>query len=186
MKNIKLFTIYKTCQYIKLVKQSWKVQGRLLGKGLFCSLFFSPARWIQTIYWRTSLRRVEAKYFYRRIRSCGSVTCPSEMICREFVFFRRIFESRNCDLRLRNAKPGPSSWPCIAFVDGFGLASKTIIITVFLKPIYALSIPLSSTFAQFKELFDQLSYVLTDITVPRLKDAKEKQKFSANPFWTGK
>ena len=28
---------------------------------------------------------------------------------------------------------------------------------------------------QFKKLFDQLSYVLTDITVPRLKDAKEKQ-----------
>ena len=97
----------------------------------------------------------------------------SEMICREFVFFLCIFESRNCDLRLRNAKPRPSSWPCIAFVDGFGLASNTIVITVFLKPIYALSIPLSSTFAQFKELFDQLSYVLTDITVPRLKDAKE-------------
>ena len=33
------------------------------------------ARWIQTIYWRTSLRRDEAKYFYRRISSCGSVTC---------------------------------------------------------------------------------------------------------------
>ena len=35
--------------------------------------------------------------------------------------------------------PRPSSSPCIAFVYGFGLASKTIVITVFLKPIYALS-----------------------------------------------
>ena len=35
--------------------------------------------------------------------------------------------------------PQPSSSPCIAFVYGFGLASKTIVITVFLKPIYALS-----------------------------------------------
>ena len=32
-----------------------------------------------------------------------------ERICREFVFFLRIFESWNCDLRLRNAKPRPSS-----------------------------------------------------------------------------
>ena len=45
MKNIKLFTIYKACQYIKLVMQSWKVQGRLLGKGLVRSLFFSPPSW---------------------------------------------------------------------------------------------------------------------------------------------
>ena len=34
-----------------------------------------------------------------------------------------------------------------------------IVITVFLEPIYALTIPLSQSFVQFKELLDQLSYV---------------------------
>ena len=76
------YVVYQTCQYIKLVTQSRKVQGRLLSKGLVLFLHHGGwfnmhfARWIQTIYWRTSLRRVEAKYFYRRIRSFRSVACP--------------------------------------------------------------------------------------------------------------
>ena len=44
-----------------------------------------------------------------------------------------------------------------------------------------------SIFTEELEVADRLlalseSYVLTDITVPRLKDAKEKHKFAANPF----
>ena len=62
------------------------MQGRLLGKGLVRSLFFSPPSWRMILHAFCTMnsndllknfpRRVEAKYFYRRIRSCGSVTCP--------------------------------------------------------------------------------------------------------------
>ena len=33
------------------------------------------ARWIQTIYWRKKKKKKKKKYFYRRISSCGSITC---------------------------------------------------------------------------------------------------------------
>ena len=99
-----LHWIYKTFFFMNKT-QSWKVQGRLLGKGLVLFLhhggwfYMHFARWIQTIYWRTSLRRVEAKYFYRNLEAVDRLLALSERICREFVFFLRIFESRNCDIR---------------------------------------------------------------------------------------
>ena len=47
--------------------------------------------------------------FTEELEVADRLLALSERICREFVFFLRIFESRNCDLRLRNAKPRPSS-----------------------------------------------------------------------------
>ena len=47
--------------------------------------------------------------FTEELEVADRLLALSERICREFVFFLRIFEFRNCDLRLRNAKPRPSS-----------------------------------------------------------------------------
>ena len=70
-------SIYKTCHAI--LKHAGAVAWQKVGAQLFVHhggwLYMHFARWIQTIYWRTSLRRDEAKYSYRRISSCGSVTC---------------------------------------------------------------------------------------------------------------
>ena len=59
--------------------------------------------------------------FTEELEVADRLLALSERICREFVFFLRIVESRNCDM----------------------VRVKTIVITVFLKPIDALSIPLS-------------------------------------------
>ena len=56
------------------------------------------AQWIQMIYWRTSLRRDEAKYFYSRISSCGSVTCSFRKDLPRICVFPSHLESRNCDI----------------------------------------------------------------------------------------
>ena len=53
---------------------------------------------IQMIYWRTSLRRDEAKCFYRRISSCGSVTCSFRKDLPRISVFPSHLESRNCDI----------------------------------------------------------------------------------------
>ena len=56
------------------------------------------AQWIQMIYWRPSLRRDEAKYFYSRISSCGSVTCSFRKDLPRNCVFPSHLESRNCDI----------------------------------------------------------------------------------------
>ena len=66
--------MYKTCHAI--LKHAGVVAWQKVGAQLPSRRIYTHfARWIQTIYWRTSLRRDEAKYFYRRISSYWSGTC---------------------------------------------------------------------------------------------------------------
>ena len=78
-------------------------RGGCLAKGWFPVSYYSSIKaddftCIQMIYWRTSLRRDEAKYFYRRISSCGSVTCSFRKDLPRICVFPSHLESRNCDI----------------------------------------------------------------------------------------
>ena len=81
----------------------------MLGKGLAGSLFFSPPSWRMILHAFCAMNsnfffeelpyeELRQSIFTEALEVADRLLALSERICREFVFFLRIFESRNCDI----------------------------------------------------------------------------------------
>ena len=84
------------------------MQGRLLGKGLVPSLLFIPPSRRMILHAFCAMNSNDllknfptkrwGKIFYRRISSCGSVTCSFRKDLPRICVFPSHLESRNCDI----------------------------------------------------------------------------------------
>ena len=187
LKNIKLFTIYKACHAI------------LKGAGAVAWQSVIPATLVTQTSMAddfTSILRDEFKRFIEELPNedlrqstfteelevADRLLARSERICREFVFFLRSFESRNCDIS----------------EDITELIKQLLKLYEGLTERYRERVNWlekdrgDNSFRCQPEPVDEgnarsrgrprFSVSKSQLTVPRLKDAKEKHKFAANHF----